>query len=585
MADVTEELPNPASPNEIETNEREAQGDANDYSRFDNVDDTDTESEPDTTPSMSMVERLSRAGSLKDAGNDAFQTQDWARAKTSYQDAIKLLEPYKSSQPPSVTDVQRDEIRRLLSTLHSNKAMVLIKEEDWFAAIKASSDALKIDGANTKALFRRGVAHARCGLLEEAKTDLTQLLQTDTENTAAKKELANVRKLLDQHIRKQKQSFAGLFDRSGGMYEDKERERQQRERQAAEQKLKDEDDWRKDNIRRRDSGQSEQTFEEWKKKKTAESAKASNDQQSPKRSKSSSTQRKRGEPAASGDKKRSSNNNDNDDDDDYDEEEQKIISETKQKGYCYFRRQQSEEEKQLYSDVAPRKVGGEDEAAAISPPPIESEATDDSQSKRTGAGSAWNFAGTFEERDVSSWAKARLTELCTQAAVQEAGIDAQGDPEAFAKIFGDLDASSLAGMDTNAGLEQLSRISAKLARMEAKVTKAKKLEGDAHIAVVRGTKRYLFDFTMQLDFEVQVDERLEGGTDSTSREQKVKKFKGSFNFEELSNATAEQDWECALAWKSGPPEIYRERVQSMTERLRHVIFQKVETFAAEYATM
>jgi len=40
--------------------------------------------------------------------------------------------------------------------------------------------------------------------------------------------------------------------------------------------------------------------------------------------------------------------------------------------------------------------------------------------------------------------------------------------------------------------------------MTVKVKSVKKVEGDASVCVVRGTKRYLFDLNADLDYEVNV---------------------------------------------------------------------------------
>jgi hypothetical protein len=176
---------------------------------------------------------------------------------------------------------------------------------------------------------------------------------------------------------------------------------------------------------------------------------------------------------------------------------------------------------------------------------------------------------------MTSWAKDRLKQLCLEAAVTDEGVDVQNDPESLTKAMEGLDPSA----DPDAGMQQLADLSAKFARIEAKVTKVKKLEGDAQIAVVRGTDRYLFDFNLQLDFEVNVDERAPG-TDGD--DPPAKKFKGTLNFEELSNTTAENEWECNVTWKTIPSPLYRPRVQKVTDMLRHNVFQKVEEFAEEY---
>ena len=76
-------------------------------------------------------------------------------------------------------------------------------------------------------------------------------------------------------------------------------------------------------------------------------------------------------------------------------------------------------------------------------------------------GSAWNTAGTFEERVVTKWAENKWNEIITGATYVEGS-------------------------------------------MQAVLKAPEKLTGDASICVVRGKKRYLFDFNFKLPFEVSV---------------------------------------------------------------------------------
>ena len=76
-------------------------------------------------------------------------------------------------------------------------------------------------------------------------------------------------------------------------------------------------------------------------------------------------------------------------------------------------------------------------------------------------GSAWNTAGTFEERVVTKWAEEKWTEVFTGATYVEHN-------------------------------------------MQATLHAPEKIAGDASICVVRDKKRYLFDFNFHLPFEVAV---------------------------------------------------------------------------------
>ncbi|CAM9463777.1 unnamed protein product [Pylaiella littoralis] len=133
-------------------------------------------------------------------------------------------------------------------------------------------------------------------------------------------------------------------------------------------------------------------------------------------------------------------------------------SESGMKGYkktadgrttTYFHNDLTEEAKALIGDIAPKKL----EPAAV--------AGDGGAGAVGGGGndvSAWNKAGTWESRDMTSWAKLRLRELLREV---------------------EFDASE----------------------STVKVVEISKLEGDAEISFSRGKKRYLFDFRFDLKWE------------------------------------------------------------------------------------
>ncbi|GLD98104.1 hypothetical protein PINS_up006801 [Pythium insidiosum] len=107
----------------------------------------------------------------------------------------------------------------------------------------------------------------------------------------------------------------------------------------------------------------------------------------------------------------------------------------------FFNNELTDEAKRLIGDIAPKKV--EDPNLV--------------QIKNVEGGSAWNVGNTFEEKDMTAWAKTTIEGL-------------------------------LSGIST-----PLGSIPGTI-----KVTEVSELKGDASIAVVRGKKRYIFDFTFAL---------------------------------------------------------------------------------------
>ncbi|KAJ8524980.1 hypothetical protein ON010_g16135 [Phytophthora cinnamomi] len=139
-------------------------------------------------------------------------------------------------------------------------------------------------------------------------------------------------------------------------------------------------------------------------------------------------------------------------------------------GLPYFHRELSKEEKNLIGDIAPQK--------------IETKPAEAPSSQHDG--SAWNTAGTFEERVVTKWAEDKWKEVFTGATYSEGNL-------------------------------------------QATLKEPEKITGDASICVVRGKKRYLFDFNFTLPFEVSIS----GGSTC----------KGSYEMNDISN---DEDYEVRL---------------------------------------
>ena len=112
----------------------------------------------------------------------------------------------------------------------------------------------------------------------------------------------------------------------------------------------------------------------------------------------------------------------------------------------YFHREISHEEKQLLGDLTPKRIDG---------------TTITSTSPQTITGSAWNSAGTYEEKNVSDWTQQTLRKKISNVIHQ---IPSNG---------------------------------------QVVVTNISKIEGDSTVSVIRGKKRYLYDISITLDWKVE----------------------------------------------------------------------------------
>ena len=323
------------------------------------------------------------------------------------------------------------------------------------------------------------------------------------------------------------------------MYQDKERERLAKVRREEEQDAKLRDDWTKDKMARRHRMEEELSFEDWKqekekqeKEKAEEEKKANMDKPKPKASSPTKlTQNKR--PTTT----KSSNDSDSEGDD---AETADLV-----KGYkttsdgrktSYFNNELDSTAKELIGDIAPKPISaGESVGTDFAPKPIQAAAPEQ--------GSSWNYAGTFEEKDMSSWANSKLTEILGGVTH---GVKATG--------AGD---SILNGA------------------IHIKVTKVKTLTGDAEIIVSRGKRRHLYDFTAELEWEATL---TAFGLAEGVGDKQDKKVRGSMSINDISPGEDEAEFQVSIK-KSCPPE-HRERVNKATGTGGGLVGAIKESFAA-----
>lgn len=382
---------------------------------------------------------------------------------------------------------------------------------------------------------------------------------------------------LKEHKQKEKSTFSSMFAKS--MYGDREQERLQKARREEEVRLKEQDDWTQSKLERRSKGLEDQTFEDWKKERD-EQKKADQERPPPApvaeaESASSSTKATKAKSPADSVKA--------DEEEEYDEEESKIIAETKAKGYCYFRNELSSEVKTLIGDITPKTVAAEtsdrdSEGNLSQPQPADAEKI---------AASSWNKAGTWEEREWGE-AKDRLTAFCLEARAIVAG-GLTDDPHNLTSTLNAI-SSSTGAADSSAGA-LLETLEASMASYTARVTKAKSITGDAQIVMARGKKRHIYDFHIELEFEVvvqaQVDPALAAAVPDGTDKKKAKKFKGVCTLPEVapSPAVDGSGVDIQITYSKPIPQAYADKINRVNDMLRGDLIMRLIAFETEFKSM
>jgi hypothetical protein len=211
------------------------------------------------------------------------------------------------------------------------------------------------------------------------------------------------------------------------------------------------------------------------------------------------------------------------DDADLDAEEKRLLQETKSKGYYHGRLGT------VLSDAAPKPQQVESGS-------MPQEATDGQ------VGSEWNQAGTWEEKDMTSWVKERLTAWLRQASISAPSV---------------------------------TMPSGHTAATTAKVTKVKTLSGDAQLVTVRKRPKHGYIFEAELSFSLSFKGAESGGADET--------INGNLSLPDLTDAVQPAELRIDARWKgSGPSADLQSLATEWLDRLRENVRFQVAGFREEY---
>lgn len=399
-------------------------------------------------------ELLLEATALKDQGNAHFAAAELDDAARCYRRGTNKL---KKLNPGNSGDAQ---VQGLLISLQTNLSTVCFKQNKYAASRNVATKVLDIDASNVKALYRRAVANRKTGDTDEAIADLRRAAKLDPANVAVKKEWAAAKKELERAKKTQKAAFQKAFSKSGSsfLYNDKqdeenlkivERERAEKEKEQLLKKRKME--WEDACVKRLVNNELAVSFDEWEAEQTlqAEAEQKVRDEQD----KRHRQERKTAQAAA----RKLSQSQESDDSDDDELTAQELAS---LRGYkktadgrttSYFTRELSQVEKEQIGDIAPKPI-----AAASS-----SSAAGELKSSTEGASrSAWNQAGTWEEKDTTTWCTTQLR-------------------------------------------KRLEDMTVSASKFDADIVAVDELTGDASVAMAGGKKRYIFDYHAKLKYEIK----------------------------------------------------------------------------------
>ena len=528
---------NPAADDEAEQPAAAVSGGEDDDGDDDGDDDsssvTSEDSDTPLDPSDDPVEMVVKATTHKEEGNGHFKAGDLDKAVRAYRKGANLLKPLNKN------DTGDEQVKALLVTLQNNLSMVFFKQNKIKVSRDIATKSLKIDGKNVKALYRRAVAHKKMGDLEKARDDLKEALKHDAANTAVKKELVTIKKALLDFKEKQKKAMQGAFGKNASsLYEDKEKEQERKQEEAKKKKELEKQarekrkiEWEDECVKRMAKNEPAVSFEDWEKEREEEAKKKKDEEE--KRLKEERKARQAAKKAAAAAKKAES---DSDDDDELTPAELASL-----RGYkktadgrvtSYFTKEQSEHEKKAIGDITPQRL---DSASGV-PQLLSSSSGEGDGNAKAKRASAWNKAGTWEEKDTTNWCTERLEER-------------------FMKTTFSMQAKSMESYC-------------------AAVTEVDSMTGHASVAITNGKKRYIFDFHTKLKLEIRdtdADEVLAEGT---------------LHLPEIDSTTHDELEVNFLGWKKSPGSAHRENandcLQALILEVRASVKQWIEDFNQNY---
>ncbi|XP_068596142.1 peptidyl-prolyl cis-trans isomerase D [Brachionichthys hirsutus] len=151
---------------------------------------------------------LSVAEDLKNIGNSLFKSQDWKAAAGKYSKALRYLEA-------SGEELGGEELLQKLEptalSCHLNTAACMLKMQQWQEALESCNNALAINQANAKALFRRAQAWQGLKEYRKAMTDLKAAQGIAPEDKAITQETKRVQLKVQEEKEKEKRVYAKMF--------------------------------------------------------------------------------------------------------------------------------------------------------------------------------------------------------------------------------------------------------------------------------------------------------------------------------------------------------------------------------------
>jgi hypothetical protein len=411
----------------------------------------------------------------------------------------------------------QQQIPALLVTMYTNLSTVFYQQKKYHLAMTTAGKAIGLDMNHVKSRYRRAVSAKQFGDLHLAHQDLKIAFRMDPTNKAVMKEYKLVKQEMEATKEQQKKALARAFSSSsnnnangtttagggGFLYQDKAMAAERKAQQAADAKRREQElykkrkvEWEDECVARMSKNMEAISFEEWDKqrkekedqeqKERDKKKQQEHDQEKAARRKAREAER---HARTTNDRRNQNSNNGSDSDDDDDELTPSELAQMR--GYkktadgritSYFTREISEDAKRaLAVNAGPQKLSSHaantslSSASGASPNVFHNDTSTTTNSMCSSSSSTlsqsmttaskWNHAGTWEEKDTTTWCENQLRHRLLETKT----------------IYRDSNCSFC-----------------------VELSEVKEMKGDASVAIVaHGKKRYIFDFHTKLKYRIK----------------------------------------------------------------------------------
>ncbi|XP_054722294.1 peptidyl-prolyl cis-trans isomerase FKBP4-like [Uloborus diversus] len=155
---------------------------------------------------MTSEEKLEQSEMAKNKGTSYFKNEKYEMASKKYQKIVDYLQ-----NESELTGDQKDKKQALLLAGYLNLAACFLKLGKHQEVIENCDKALEIDSKSVKGLFRKGQAYMALKDDEAAKEVFTEVLNVDSSNKAAQKNLYVCNENIKKQLAKEKKMYQAIF--------------------------------------------------------------------------------------------------------------------------------------------------------------------------------------------------------------------------------------------------------------------------------------------------------------------------------------------------------------------------------------